>query len=151
MMLPSGRINFNLYKPAHCTSLMFISVAMYVYISSSDCHPLYPDNTSTHFTIELPVAIHTESYEVALTQIYFKGETFCILKADICEESIVNCSLQPVVATFYKSGDIARPAYKNIVRDWIKRIHFSLESSEKIGEFYFTLHFKELVFHKREI
>jgi hypothetical protein len=117
---------------------------MYVHISSSDCQLLYPDNTSTEFTVELPVAINTESYQVGLTQIYFKGEAFCVLTADICQESIIHCTLSPVLATFFKSANIANPAYKTIVRDYIKRIHFTLQSSEKIEEFYFTLHFKEI-------
>ena len=140
--------DFNLYKPSVVQS---ISLAMYVYISSSDCSLLYPDNTSSQFFVELPVAINAEKYKVGLTQIYFKGEAFCTLTSSICEESIINCSLQPVIATFYKSGNISQPAYKSLVGDWIKRIHFSLQSSEKIGDFYFTLHFKELVLNKREI
>ena len=116
---------------------------MYVHISSSDCQLLYPDNTSSEFTVELPVTINTESCRVALTQIYFKGETFCALSADICDDSIINCSLRPVLATFFKSGNISNPAYKPVVRDCINRIHFSLQSGEKIEDFQFTLHFKE--------
>ena len=108
------------------------------------CQHFYPDNTSTEFTVELPVAINAETYKVGQSQIYFKGETFCVLTANICEDSIINCTLRPVLATFFKSGDIVNPAYKPVNCDWIKRIRFSLQSSEKIEDFKFTLHFKEI-------
>ena len=116
---------------------------MYVHITSTECQLFYPDNTSTEFTVELPVPI-TKSSQVGLTQVYFKGEAFCVLSTDICEESILNCSLRPVLATFCKSGDIVNPVYKPVTLDWIKRIRFSLQSSEKIEDFKFTLHFKEI-------
>ena len=113
---------------------------MYVHIQQRDCEILYPENNTSQFTVELPTGLRGS--QLALTQIYFKPETFCVLYADIIDESIYNCSLQPGLGTFFTSGYRPNPAYLNIVEPWVKRVTFTIESTQKIDQLNFTLHFR---------
>jgi len=113
---------------------------MYLQVRYQDCQNLYPENNSRLFTVELPTALIGN--HLAVTQIYINPETLCVLSADIVDESIYNCSLQPVLGVFFKSGYIPKPAYLKIVEPWVKRIRFTVESEQKINDLYFTLHCK---------
>lgn len=128
---------------------------MFVVISPNDSKSIYPLNTWTNFTVDLPQSIVNArtSYRVGLTHVFFKKSKlqkspFYHVFSSICDSSVVAGKELALLGTFSEKGAIYSPYYQNLVEDNIQRISItiltpdlSIPTSEDLSGLHLCLHF----------
>lgn len=101
---------------------------MYIIASSEDSKDIYPNNSWTDFTVELPKQLDlSDNYSVALTHIFFnyKFRKSCFyIFTSICETSVVKAEERNFLALFSEPGGVSNPLYLKINQNTVKRIRF---------------------------
>ena len=123
---------------------------IYLYAKSSDSLSFHPLNNVNDFTIELPETMYLEGkWVIALTELYIQNEVThpLYIYCDLCEQSILNGYLQPILKVIYPDcvqfSNLHYVAVKNIsfkrLRIYIKG---GVSGREDVlaGESYLSLH-----------
>lgn len=102
---------------------------MFLYVSPQDSVDYYPLNTVRDFTVELPKAIDTTGYQLALTHVYFKGQLTdnCLVFCDAVEPSIIRARKDNVLGSFFQPGAVDSPQYHDLIWGSVKRLRFKIE------------------------
>lgn len=105
---------------------------MHLHITSDDSIKFYKNNGCWDFTIELPVPIQTDRYQIALTDVYAQDliPGYYFVTCDVVDESLWRDAYRPLLGTFYSSGVINNPIYRNLTRSRIERIHFQITTAD---------------------
>jgi hypothetical protein len=80
-------------------------------VSSDNCAGIYPGNLPHDFIIELPQVVNKfGKWEVSLSEIFFgdisiEESAFIYVYCDICQESIVEAHLRPLLRKIHLSED----------------------------------------------
>lgn len=131
----------------------------YMIISSNDYDKLYPSNSNTYFTIDLPstLALNNE-WEVALTEIWLKSTSDNRVQfnvcSDICVESLVNAKFIQLLRRIdvrkgYNHVIFTSKNYFQINRMQLKNISFYINSVQQPngsllrGKVTLQLHFRK--------
>ena len=136
---------------------------MYIYVDSTACLDYFSDNTATAFRVKLAKPlILLGAWEVALTAIDIPNfssaydTAYVDINSNICEESICNSSLQPMLCRVSKK-EIARgkeirfprPSYVRLNSEEISVLQVYMtdagngKPSFRSGHSYCTLHIRQ--------
>ena len=102
---------------------------MFLYISSEDSKELYPSNTVSDFTVELPRVVRGSL--LSLHHVYFTesgtaNKVLYYVLCDLVEASVVGGKEEQVLGTFYQTGDIITPQPLNVTSQSFKRIRIRI-------------------------
>ena len=120
---------------------------MYLFVSSNDCKELYPNNSPTDFTVELPQAI--TGTHLSLRHVYFRkrqsgAKSYYYLLCDLVEPSVLAGKETTVLGSFFERGNLEYPQTQGLACASFKRIRLRVINSnheipEDLGPIFFTI------------
>ena len=105
---------------------------MYLFLSSSDCGDIYPDNNPLDFTIDLfPILELKGEWECGLLEIDYKPSNIDLfLYCDLCESSFVHGNYLPLLRFVKKVSIYERPMFFPISREVVSRLRLYIRDAE---------------------
>ena len=135
---------------------------MYFHVSSAEDPSTFAGNVSHSFRVKLPRAVYLQpstNYEIALVDIFTPNlasqytPAYVTVNTDICDLSIVDNGLQPVLQRLYPdhiggATEFTNPRYIQLNTEEIDTIHLYLLDDQQAspsfekGTVYATLHLR---------
>ena len=102
------------------------------FLSNEDSADIYPNNTNSNFTVELPEPLElNQDYLCCLTEINFSGaDNSYIICSDIIDYSHYNGSLHPVLRIVNRSTVFNKPYLFTLKQNRISRIQISIQTPD---------------------
>lgn len=102
---------------------------MFLYLSSEDSKELYPFNTATDFTVELPKVVtgtHLSLHHIHYSKRDQTPKVYYYILCDLVEASVVGGKEEQVLGAFYQRGDLLSPKPLVLTTQAFKRIRFRI-------------------------